>query len=246
MKCGEFKKQNLDTGLTDHYCILCNSQIDSFFPGGYSGDFFRNKKIIGGGYRENVICPNCRSMDRERWCYYVMQKYTDIFQKTSTILHFAPERRIADILQKNEKADYYKCDLYKAGDIHKCDITDIQFRDHFFDYIIVNHVLEHVKNEAAAINELKRVLKEDGKIILSFPVCPDMKTYEDDRIVDEAGRLRAFGQEDHVRIYGKDFLERLSQYGLNIKVYTPCQELEKGEIEKYGFISDDILMVCSK
>ena len=46
----------------------------------------------------------------------------------------------------------------------------MQFEDESFDYIIMNHVLEHIMDEQAALYELKRCLKDTGILILSFPV----------------------------------------------------------------------------
>ena len=50
------------------------------------------------------------------------------------------------------------------------DITHISFPDKYFDYIIYNHVLEHIKDEKAAFMELKRCIKTDGKVVFSVPI----------------------------------------------------------------------------
>ena len=120
-----------------------------------------------------------------------------------------------------------------------------QFADGSFDYVIANHVLEHIPDEAKAFSELKRVLKEDGKLVISFPICTDMLTYEDSSITSREGRLKAFGQEDHVRLYGTDFKERIERYGLDVKVYTPQEILPHEEVKKYALIPDDVMMVCT-
>ena len=112
--------------------------------------------------------------------------------------------------------------------------------------MIANHVLEHIVDDGKAIRELKRVLKPDGEIILSFPICPDKDTYEDISIQSPEARLKAYGQEDHVRLYGRDYRERIERYGLNVSVYTPLEQCNEETIGRFGFIKDDIVMMCTK
>ncbi|NBH32996.1 methyltransferase domain-containing protein [Clostridiaceae bacterium] len=246
-ECGNFIKSNLNSFVLNEnqYCLMCNSYIKEFIPSGNEGKIFLEHHIIGGGYRKNCVCPQCNSMDRTRWVLYVLKKYTRIFNEPCRVLHFAPEDGLVRRIQANIQCDYYTCDIESGKAMHVVDVTDIPFRDHVFDYIIINHVLEHIENESLAVSELKRVLKPDGKIILSFPICMNQKTLEDLSIKTKEKRQEIYGQEDHVRLYGYDFKEWLEQYGLKIKVYSPKEELSLEEITRYGLICDDICMVCS-
>ena len=105
--------------------------------------------------------------------------------------------------------------------------------------------MEHIPDTLQAFSELKRVLKPDGKIIISFPICTDMKTYEDPSITTPEGRLKAFGQSDHVRLFGTDYREIVEGYGLDVKVYSPQERLTPGEVERYALIPDDVIMICT-
>jgi ubiquinone/menaquinone biosynthesis C-methylase UbiE len=97
------------------------------------------------------------------------------------------------------------------------DITDIQYEDQSFDVIYCSHVLEHVQNDKKALRELFRVLKNDGWAILLVPITSET-TVEDPSIVDPIERLRAFGQEDHVRKYGRDYVDRLREAGFTVEI----------------------------
>lgn len=130
--------------------------------------------------------------------------------------------------------------------MHVIDITNIHFEDSTFDYVISNHVMEHISDESKAISEIKRVLKRNGKWIFSFPICTDIDTYEDKSIVTDEDRLKMYGQEDHVRLYGRDYKERFMQYGLCINSFTPKDLLPKDEIIRFGFIEDDVINVATK
>lgn len=234
------------TDIKDKFCLLCGNYVDGFLSYGIEDDLFNRHHVIGGGSRENVICPSCKSLDRVRWQYYVLNNNTQIFSSECSVLHFAPERWISQKIKLNSKCDYYSGDIVKEHAMHKVNMTDIQFRDCYFDYIIANHVLEHVQDEKLAIQELKRVLKNSGRLILSFPICTDMVTFEDPSITSEEDRLKYYGQSNHVRLYGYDYKEHIEKHGLKVEVKTPAQSLSSEEIKKYGLIQDDIILICSK
>ena len=240
-----FKKNNtIKSGLKQ--CIICGSNVDKFLPGGIEAEIFKYHHIIGGGYRGSCICPYCGSWDRGRWLYYVLQNKLDIFRTSGRILHFAPEVSIQKYIQQNKQIDYYTGDIIPGKAMHVTDITDIQYKDNTFDYIISNHVMEHIANEEKAVSEIKRVLKPDGKWIFSFPICTDMKTYEDNSIISPEQRLKEYGQENHVRLYGYDFAERYERYGLNLHIYSPENEIDDAQIDKFGLIKDDIIIIATK
>ena len=159
---------------------------------------------------------------------------------------YSLENSNSELIRQNKKCKYITADIEEScGDV-AADMTNLHmFNDNTFDFIIANHVLEHIPDEAKAISELKRVLKKDGKIILSFPVCTDKPTYEDVTVTTEEGKWQAFGQGDHVRLYGTDYKERLESYGLNVNIYSPQNELTDEEITRYGFIPDDISIFCT-
>ncbi len=229
------------------FCIICGHKVGKFYPGGISEEIFTRHHIIGGGPRDNCTCPYCRSIDRARWQYYVLQHFTEITSaKGIRVLHFAPERPNSKLIRSNPNCTYITADIVTGAADYAADMTNLfQFEDSSFDYVIANHVLEHIPDEAKAFSELKRILKENGKLVISFPVCMDMPTYEDPAITTEEGRLKAFGQTDHVRLYGSDFREHVESYGLDVKVYQPEAVLSPEAVEKYALIKDDIMMVCS-
>lgn len=249
--CGTFIEDNLlwksdpySTG--DQHCILCGKSVKEFLPAGIKAEIFNKHHIIGGGYRDNCICPWCGLADRDRWIYYVLKYKTDIFEMSGKVLHFAPERGVTDYIKQNKELDYYTGDIVLGRAMHMTDITDIQYRDNMFDYVISNHVLEHIVDEKKAVSEIKRVLKTNGKWIFSFPICMDMPTYEDSAIVSPEARLKAYGQEDHVRLYGIDYKARFESYGLALQIFSPENEFDTAGIHKYGFIKDDVIIVATK
>jgi hypothetical protein len=94
-------------------------------------------------------------------------------------------------------------------------------------------VLEHVSDDLQAIGEFHRILKSDGWAVLLVPITAD-KTFEDSSIIDQYERLKLFGQEDHVRRYGPDFIDRLSEVGFKARVTIPSDFLAEEEIVLMG------------
>lgn len=248
---GSFISDNLltlnGTSLSESKsCLFCGNKFAKFLPGGNNSEIFQKYHIIGGGYRESCLCPYCGSGDRNRWFLYCLLKKLDISHFSGTILHLAPEKLVESILKENKNIDYYTGDIVPERAMHVTDITNIQYQDSTFDWVISNHVMEHIVDEKKAVSEIKRVLKTNGKWIFSFPICTDIKTYEDKTIDSAEARLREYGQEDHVRLYGYDYIERFQQYGFNLSIYSPERELDDEQIEYYGFIKDDIIIEATK
>jgi len=64
--------------------------------------------------------------------------------------------------------------LYESLPITNCkfehgDITKLKYKDSSFDNIVCSDVLEHVKDDQSAINEIARVLRKSGKAVFTFP-----------------------------------------------------------------------------
>jgi|GEM_PF-758415 len=227
------------------YCGQCGSQVPFWYSTGLE-NYTSHPHIIGAGLRQGR-CPFCGSIDRARWVDFVLKNFTDIYHRRGCkIMHFAPEKIICEKLEAYYGKDYYTCDIRKCVGKYQVDITNIPFRDGMFDFIIVNHVLEHIQDEAKALHELMRCLGNTGTLVLSFPIATDTDTFEDSSVKSESDRRKLFNQEDHVRLYGRDFLARMERYGLSIQVYTPEKLLQPEMVSHLGLISDDVVMLCRK
>lgn len=241
--CSGFIEANLP--IHRKRCVICGNLIDDYCPGRINeSELFVLHHVIGGGARENKTCPICGSIDRTRWLYFVLTTRTDIFNGGNAILHFAPEAFIRERLQ-NGTNQYIPVDICPYDGIIKMDIKDIPYKEDTFDYVIANHVLEHINDLDKAMSELKRVLKKDGKLIISFPICTDQNTIEEQKDIGPAERLRLFGQEDHIRLFGADYKEVVEHYGFRVVTYIPNELLDRDSIESGGFIEDDVIMICS-
>jgi ubiquinone/menaquinone biosynthesis C-methylase UbiE len=143
--------------------------------------------------------------------------------------------------------EYTTTDLNSPIATVKADICDLPFDDNAYDFIICNHVLEHIPDDTKAMQELYRVLAPGGIAILQVPYEADRNTtFEDDTITDPKERAKIFGQYDHVRVYGMDYFEKLAEIGFKVLALNYSANLSEEEINKYRLAKGELLPVCKK
>jgi predicted SAM-dependent methyltransferase len=163
------------------------------------------------------------------------------------VLHIAPEQCFLKLFRKQKNLDYTTADLYSPIADVKADICNLPFKNNMYDVIFCNHVLEHIENDKKAMSELYRVLKPGGMGIFQIPQELDReKTYEDFSITSPEERTKHFGQYDHVRIYGKDYFNRLRKVGFKVNELDYSKKLSNAMIKKYCLANGEILPVCTK
>ncbi|MCX6970109.1 MAG: class I SAM-dependent methyltransferase [Verrucomicrobia bacterium] len=179
-------------------------------------------------WHPGTICPLCGSQVRHRMLAAALDGQADIpglDEKSvltgKAILHFAPERQLRDRVSRS--AGKYVTADYDRGDCDlKLDISAMpSVQDRSFDVVISCDVLEHVPDDLAAMREIRRILRPGGTAILTVPqMDPPAHTDEDPSVLSESGREIRFGQKDHVRMYGDDFVDRLRATGFEVDVLT--------------------------
>jgi SAM-dependent methyltransferase len=178
--------------------------------------------------------------------FLFLRDRTRVFSDAMRVLHFAPEPALKRVFESHGNLDYVTTDLLMRGVSVRSDICDLIFKDDVFDCVVCSHVLEHVPDDRRAMRELGRVLRPGGFALILVPILrpPGGRTYEDGSIVEPAERLRAFGQEDHVRMYGQDFPARLAEEGFDVEVVAYPQELGAEATSRFGLIENEQLFVC--
>ena len=173
--------------------------------------------------------------------YLYLKRRTDFFDAPLRVLHFAPEAYFLPLAER-ANLDVVTADLdYPFVDLN-LDLTRLPIRDASFDVVICSHVLEHVPDDRAAMREIRRVLKPEGWALLMVPYDRARPTtFEDPSIEDPAERERLFGQHDHVRLYGRDYADRLREAGLEVEEDELVRELER---HRFGLL-DEPVHVCT-
>jgi ubiquinone/menaquinone biosynthesis C-methylase UbiE len=125
------------------------------------------------------------------------------------------------------------------------DLTSIPLPAEQFDIIYCSHVFEHIPDDRQAMRELYRVLRKGGWAILQVPVLRDT-TFEDPSVTSPAERLRLFGQEDHVRVYGKDYRDRLAAVGFHVTVDDFAATFPAAKRRYFGLMEGEAVHFCRK
>jgi predicted SAM-dependent methyltransferase len=215
--------------------------------------FCKRPTISPKNIREGIImCAICTSFERQRFLKYVYEDEILNIGKNVEVLQFAPEKSIYDTVRKYENVKYTCCDLMPelypyADGILQEDGMSLSFKDKQFDVIIHNHILEHMPDDIKFIKETMRILKDDGKVIVSIPFYKD-ELCHDSYMTDEE-RTEHYGQADHVRRYGKDILDVLKIEGVKIDIINQTDYLTHDEIESikaHQHISGDYYMIMTK
>jgi len=219
-------------------CPVCNSHYRKFLPYG------RNTSS-----RENALCPGCLSLERHRLMGLYLKRKTNFFTASNLkVLHVAPEYCFIDRFEKMKNLDYITGDIESPLAKVKMDIHQIPFEDNTFDVAFCNHVMEHVDDYVLAMSELHRVLKPGGWALIQSP--QDMKyavTYEDATITDPKEREKYFLQNDHLRLFGRNYNHELEKGGFTVKEDRfVMDELTKEEVKRYALPSEEIVYFCQK
>ena len=227
--------------------------VDILFRGNKFTDPINGKsyrKFLPYGYvkqRDNALSPGTLSLERHRLLWLYLNNETNFFSKTLKVLHIAPEQCFYNLFKNLKNINYTTFDLNSPLADIKGDICNLPFKENSFDFILCNHVLEHINDDNKAMKELYRVLNKNGTAILQVPINQkSSKTFEDSSIVDKKERIEKFGQYDHIRLYGLDYFKKLESFGFKVDPLKYSKEFTENEIIKYGLIKDEIIPVCKK
>jgi SAM-dependent methyltransferase len=195
---------------------------------------FRRFKEYGVVPRKDAQCPNCESLERHRFLWRYLSQKTDFFDGSpKKMLHVAPEACFKTHFLQLLGSRYMTADLANHQVMVRMDVTDIPCHDEAFDVIYCSHVLEHVLDDRKAMREFFRVSKKDGWAILLVPITSE-KTFEDPSAMSPAERLKVFGQQDHVRSYGPDYIDRLRDAGFMVQTIKVNDLVSHDEAVRMG------------
>ena len=208
------------------------------------------KTFLPYGYakqRPNILSPSTLSLERHRLFWLYLKNETHFFSANIKVLHFAPEQCFLKHFKNLKHIDYTTTDLNSPIADVKADICNLPFDDDSYDVIFCNHVLEHIPDDTKAMRELYRVMKPGGWGIFQIPQDLNREfTFEDHTITNKTERTKIFGQYDHVRIYGRDYFDRLRAVGFKVEPVDYTKTLTLEEVDKYRLAKGEIIPLVRK
>lgn len=229
-------------------------KIIGFF---YSGNKFEDpisgkkyRKLLPYGrtiMRENALAPHSMSLERHRLIWLYLKSKTDFFVNPKKVLHIAPEYCFVKPFKKLKNLEYVTADLNSPWADVKMDVQNIPFEESTFDVVLCNHVLEHVASDTKAMQEILRVLKPGGFAILQVPIDYNIETtLEDEKYNTPELREKYYQQRDHLRLYGRDYAQRLRNVGFAVIEDDFVKTLPKEQVTRYALPFNEILYICKK
>jgi SAM-dependent methyltransferase len=172
--------------------------------------------------RKAASCGHCGARERHRLLALYLGGHPDRARPLAgrRLLHVSPESILEPLLA--DVAEYVTGDLSDPDVDLTLDLTATSLPDGGFGAVMLNHVLEHIPDDGAALGELFRILAPGGLAVITVPVVEGWeRTYEDPAIDTPALRELHFGRHDHVRYYGRDLRQRIAAAGFALEVWQP-------------------------
>lgn len=217
-------------------CPVCAHSFRKFLPYGRINP------------RPNALCPHCLSLERHRLIWLYLTEKTSFFKQKQPVLHIAPEACFIPRFERIHRNEYITADLESPLAKVKMDIHAMPFDDNSFNVVLCNHVLEHVADDIQAMQEIARVLKPGGFAILQVPFFHPVpeETFSDPTVTDRRAREQLFGQDDHVRRYGRDYTQRIARAGLRAVEDQFVNSISPEHRKKYGLAEGEAIYVGFK
>lgn len=212
-------------GVHPRTCTICS----------FEGRF----RAFGDPPRWDAQCPSCGSLERHRLLALMLNQRHGLVE--GRVIHFAPEPAIRDLVRPHA-SQYQSADLFMRGCDLALDLEKLNLEDESVDVFIASHVLEHV-DDAKALSELHRCLKQDGVAIIMVPIVEGWsQTYENSAIQSDAERTLHFGQFDHVRYYGSDLRDRIRAARFDLQEFSASPQ----ECIKFGLMPGEIIFLARR
>lgn len=231
------------------HCVVCARRVAAFLPwrGGLAAAplLMRALHMVGSDL-DHFACPRCGANDRDRHLRLYLERSGIVERlRGARILHFAPEAPLMQWIATMQAARHVLADLHPSQPgIERMNLELIPCDAASFDVVIANHVLEHVDNLERATSEIARVLVPGGIAILQTPWCRELAlTIDDPGVRAPAARLALYGQEDHVRLFGRDIYARIAKHGLTAQPVSHTALLADIDPKVHGVNPEEDLML---
>ncbi len=214
----------------DVHCPVCGRDFDRFRD---------------AWNRPRAICWSCGAHERHRAFALLLGERPGLVRGRE-VLHFAPEWCLERRIRRLAPARYVTGDLEPGTADLTLDLQDLALPDAAFDTAICSHVLEHVRDDAAAMGELRRVVRPGGTALVMVPTDLERAaTFEDPAIAAAAAREAAFWQHDHVRLYARDVGARLAAAGFAVERWNAIEARGEAAARRFGLLASDDVWICT-
>lgn len=205
------------------FCPVCRRRASRF-------------KSAGSGYerRQNAVCPFCKSRERDRLTSLFFDKYPSLLEgNVGRLLHVAPEPALEPFFRKQFGQGYLSVDIYRRDVMETMDITDIHYPNDTFNAIFCSHVLQNIKNDRLAMEQIFRVLQPGAWAILNVPLRK-LQSMQQESGLNKSSLLDPNRPDGRHRLYGEDYVPMLQSVGFEVEEYGPDDLEIESNLCSYG------------
>ncbi len=213
-----------------YYCPVCEKGLSRFLT-------YENANT--------KMCPNCASLSRHRSVFLYLKTKKYLSKKNTKMLHFAPEYSLQKKFKSIFGKNYISTDIEHPDAMLHADITNMPLKKNSFDIIICNHVLQEIREDVKAIGEMFRLLKRSGVAIITIPINKRLNKTIEKEVNTDKERAELYGYYGAIRIYGREFIDRLKKAGFETMIIHPLKFFSKEEIKKHN-LGKEKIYVCKK
>jgi SAM-dependent methyltransferase len=193
----------------------------------------------------NAQCPHCSCHERHRMLHLFLERRRPGFLSgAGYVLHFAPEHMVYYAVTANPALRYFAFDIdlsYYPLPLRPgatMDLHHVPLADNVAVGLFCHHVLEHVRDDRACIQEMHRVLKPGGEAVIMVPFMMDQAETE------EYGKPDP-DMFDHVRGYSPvDFKHRLAPF--EYEELLPAAFMTPDEAKRFNIPDSQVIYLCRK
>ena len=227
--------QFVDLKRQSSYCNVCQNSVSEWLP---------------MGSRPHARCPHCDSLERHRFVTLFLEEFNSTFvNKEFELLDIAPSVCMTGVFRRlKHVSKYVRMDVDPNADARQVDLvaslTEVPLPSSSQGLIYCSHVLEHIEDDNSAISEMFRLSNDETLVLIQIPYRNLVPTDEQfDVSVEE--RIRRFGQQDHVRYYGYDFVSRLAKNGFRVFEVNPIDFVSPRYMSKFRLEPLEPLFICT-
>ena len=224
--------------LKADFCSICESNVT-----------FKTDKV------NDRICSQCNSTSQERLLYTHTKEF---LSNNSKVLYVNPKDTLNTKL-KSITQNYsilpddkllnkgFKTIFKNNTDENKNNILKQikTFSDNYFDIILTYHLLDHEVNDIKLFEELSRILKDGGKLLLKENIDLDLlHMIEDESINTYKLKSMFYGNPSANRCYASDFIDFIREKGFIVEYENP--DKQNDNIKLKDELIKDPLLICTK
>ncbi|MFA9390757.1 MAG: methyltransferase domain-containing protein [Prolixibacteraceae bacterium] len=208
---------------------------------------FQRFRSIGRPEINKAMCPNCYSLESTRLLWFYLSDEVLGRKNKNNVLYFEAEKAVLNRLLANGiKVEVAGLKYLNQLNSEKRQADRLMGGQ--FDVVLLSHVLEFTNDENSVFEELKRLLRPGGFVLLQTAINWEMdRSYQLPQTTEDQERLKKYFVPGVQRIFGSNLENQLIKAGFDVEKIDYADQLGGAAIKYYQLGSNgEIIFKCKK